>query len=278
MKRGTANFKILFLGTGTSAGVPMVACGCAVCSSRDPRDRRLRSSIYLKVGGLCILVDTSPDFRAQALRHKIARIDHLLVTHAHVDHLFGLDDVRCINTAQKADIPLHAAPETLRDIRRIFGYIFKKAVPGTYRPKLNLVPIKGPFSLDAPLGGKIEITPVPVVHGWTSTVGFVFDYAGLRFAYVPDCHDLLPESLALLENLDLLALDTLKRGEHPTHLSLRRALDYIARIAPRRALLTHIGHDFSHEALCGELADAGLDSISPAYDGLAIDLAKEARR
>lgn len=268
------SFSILFLGTGTSAGVPMVACHCGVCSSSDPRDRRQRSSIYLSVGGLEILVDTSPDFREQALRHRIERIDHLLVTHAHVDHLFGLDDVRCINTAQRSDIPLHAARETLDDIRRIFGYIFKDAVPGTYRPKLNLIPIDGPFALDAPQGGSVSVTPVPVVHGWTKTLGFVFGYAGLRFAYVPDCHDLPAESLDLLRGLDLLALDTLKRGEHPTHLSLGRALEYVRELAPRRVLLTHIGHDFSHEALCRELADRGMPHVAPAYDGLAFDMAE----
>lgn len=249
----------------------MVACDCPVCTSPDPRDKRSRSSIYISAGGLKVLVDTSPDFREQALRHGIRRVDRLLVTHAHVDHLFGLDDIRRINTVQGSDIPLHAAPETLDDIRRIFGYIFRAAVPGTYRPKLELFPVSGPFSFATP-GGELRVEPVETVHGWTKTLGYVFGYSGHRFGYVPDCHELPPASRDALRDLDLLAIDCLKHRPHPTHLSLDEALSIIGDLKPRRTLLTHIGHDLGHDALSRELAERGFANVSPAYDGLSLDL------
>lgn len=269
----SGEFKIRFLGTGTSAGVPMVACDCPVCTSQDPRDRRLRSSVILSVGGLEILVDTSPDFREQAIRSGLRHVDRLLITHSHVDHLFGLDDIRRINTVQGSDIPLYAAGETIRDIRRIFSYVFSDPIPGTYRPKLTLHSVEGPFSFPAPQGGEVSIVPIPVIHGRTKTLGFTFCYSGRKFAYVPDCHDIPGPSMAALAGLDLLAIDTLKRSRHPTHLSLDEAVAISAELAPRRTLLTHIGHDLGHNALLRELAERGLSAtVSPAFDGLEIDL------
>ena len=265
------SFKILFLGSGTSAGVPMVACDCPVCHSSDPHDRRTRSSIYISVGGLKILVDTSPDFREQALRHDIRRVDHIFITHAHVDHLFGLDDIRRINTVQNTDIPLHAAPETLIDIRRIFDYVFRDPIPGTYRPQLTLLEMRGPILIDAPAGGQVEVAPVDVVHGHTKTLGYVFTYAGRRFGYVPDCHEMPPATKAALSGIDLLVLDTLKRTPHPTHLTLEAALSFIDELKPRRALLTHIGHSLSHAELEAELAAHGPVKVAPAYDGLEVE-------
>ena len=143
-------FKLLVLGTGTSAGVPMIGCDCAVCKSQDPLNHRLRSSAYISAGDLRILIDTSPDFREQALRADIRHIDAVFVTHAHVDHLFGLDDIRRINTVQgEIPMPLYASSSTLDDIRRIFDYIFKPNVPGTYRPKLDLRVFEEPISIPA---------------------------------------------------------------------------------------------------------------------------------
>lgn len=264
--------KILFLGSGTSSGVPMVACNCKVCQSTDTHDKRFRSSIYVDVGGLKILVDTSPDFRQQALRHGIERIDHLFITHAHVDHLFGLDDIRRINTIQKSVIPLHAAPETLGDIKRIFDYIFKPAIPGTYRPQLSLEGFSDTVTLPDTSGNPLKVTAVDIIHGTIKTNGYIFDHDGSRFAYIPDCHEIPETSMAKLTNLDLLILDTLKRASHPTHLSLDAALKLIDEISPKRALLTHLGHDMMHTELVHELALRGYTNVAPAFDGLEINL------
>ena len=269
-----SDFKLLFLGTGTSTGVPMIGCDCPVCQSSDPHNRRLRSSIYISAGDLRILVDTSPDFREQALKHNIRKVDAVLITHAHVDHLFGLDDIRRLNTIQKADIPLYANADGLNDIRRIFDYIFKPNVPGTYRPKLDLRPSDAPFEITA-LNGEgpaLPVTPFRVVHGWTATQGYRFDYNGASLAYMPDCNELPESSRAVIRGIDTLILDTLRYRPHPTHLSLEQSLAVIADIKPRRAWLTHICHDLDHDKLTSELLEMGFPNVRPAYDGLEIEL------
>ena len=268
-------FKLLFLGTGTSAGVPMIGCDCAVCKSPDPLNHRLRSSAYLTAGDLRILIDTSPDFREQALRADIRRIDATLITHAHVDHLFGLDDIRRINTVQgETPMPLYASSSTLDDIRRIFDYIFKPNVPGTYRPKLDLRPFEDPISIPARDNGDetLEITPFIVTHGWTHTQGFRFDFCDRSLAYMPDLNALPDESREIIRGVDVLVLDTLRYRTHPTHLSLDQSLEIIADVKPGRAFLTHICHDFDHSALVADLNARDLTHVRPAYDGLEIDI------
>lgn len=267
-----SSFKVLFLGTGTSTGVPMIGCDCPVCESENPRNRRLRSSIYLSAGELKILVDTSPDFREQALCHNVRRVDNLLITHAHVDHLFGLDDIRRINTIQRASIPVWSSPEAIGDIRRIFSYVFVDSVPGTYRPKLETKILEGQLVLDDHGGSQLVVTPIDVVHGWTRTFGYRFDYNGKRFAYIPDCHELPEASIEQLKNLDCLVLDACKYTEHPTHFSVEEAVRAITMLSPRRAFLTHISHSIEHEALEQKLLQNGLGYIKPAYDGLKIEI------
>ncbi len=268
-------FNLLFLGTGTSAGVPMIGCDCAVCKSQDPLNHRLRSSAYLSAGDLRILIDTSPDFREQALRADIRHIDAVLITHAHVDHLFGLDDIRRINTVQgEVPMPLYASSSALGDIRRIFDYIFKPNVPGTYRPKLDLLPSDAPFSIPAQKEGDevLNITPFAVTHGWTHTQGFWFDFGGRSLAYMPDLNALPDESRETIRGVDVLVLDTLRYRPHPTHLSLDQSLEIVADIKPGRAFLTHICHDFDRSARVAGLNARGLPHVRPAYDGLRIDI------
>lgn len=251
----------------------MIGCDCEVCRSMDPHDTRLRSSVYVTVGDMRILIDTSPDLRQQALRENIRRVDAILITHAHVDHLFGLDEVRRINTIQGGGpIPLYAASQTLADIRRIFDYVFGENIAGTYRPKLDLVPADAPFALHPANGPEVSVTPFEVVHGHTVTLGYRLDHDGASLAYMPDCASLPDSSRDVLHGLDVLVLDALRHRPHPTHLTIAQSLAIVADLTPRRAFLTHICHDHSHAAITAELDALGLPHVRPAYDGLEIDI------
>jgi phosphoribosyl 1,2-cyclic phosphate phosphodiesterase len=252
--------RITFLGTGTSHGVPMIGCGCATCVSPDPRDTRLRPSIYVETPGARVLVDAGPDLRAQALRHQIARVDAILFTHGHADHILGMDDVRRFNALMRAAMPCHGDAATLDDIRRMFGYVFDPAAPqGGGLPQLDLIPIDGPFAI-----GDLDVIPVPVDHGARPILGFRFD----RFAYLTDCSRIPDASWALLEGLAVLVLDALRIRPHPTHFSLDEAIATAARIGAGRTFFTHMCHDLQHAA-----TDARLPAgMALAYDGLVLQL------
>jgi phosphoribosyl 1,2-cyclic phosphate phosphodiesterase len=253
--------KITVLGSGTSVGVPTIGCHCDVCTSADPRDNRMRPSILIGYEGRNVLVDTTPDFRTQALRAKIERVDAILFTHAHADHLMGLDDVRPFNFRQKGRIPIYAAPPTMEAIRRSFQYVFEEVERATNVPKLDPRLIDGaPFDLFG-----LEFTPVPVLHGSTPIHGFRFGGA----AYLTD-HSEIPESSCdLLLGLDVLFLDALRYKPHPTHSTVERSIKTVERLAPRRAFFTHISHDLGHER-----AESMLPAnIRLAYDGLEIEVA-----
>lgn len=265
-------FPVKFLGTGTSSGVPLVGCACGVCSSRRRENKRLRSSVLLTPGNLSILVDTSIDFRRQALACRLEKIDCVILTHAHVDHLFGLDEVRFFNGPGSSPMPLYGSPSALKDVRRIFDYAFKEAPKGTYRPRLELVEAVSPFEIKDGFGASVVATPLPVVHGQGETYGYRFDCMGKSFAYIPDCKEIPGSTMERLRSLDLLAIDTLKDTPHPTHMCLEESLRAIGAISPRRALLTHIGHRLEHFALKEELERRGYGFVSPAYDGLRVVL------
>ena len=251
---------IRFLGTGTSHGVPMIGCRCATCRSADPRDRRSRPSILLELGnGVRVLVDTTPDLRAQALAADLDRVDAILFTHCHADHVMGLDDVRRFNVLQQAAVPGYGDARTLKELRRTFAYIFEAADEGGGIPRIHLCPIRGPFSI----GGE-TFTPVPVWHGQREILGFrVRD-----FAYLTDCSGIPDPSWALLGGLETLAIDALRHRPHPTHFTVAQALDVSARVGARRTWLTHICHDLPHAATNASLP-AGVEL---AYDGLRIEI------
>ena len=253
--------KITVLGSGTSVGVPTIGCHCDVCTSKDPRDNRLRPSILIGYEGRNVLIDTSPDFRQQALRAQIERLDAVLFTHSHADHLMGLDDVRPFNFRQKERIPIYADPPTMEAIRRCFRYVFEVKERSTNIPKLDTHLIDGsPFDLFG-----LTFTPVPVLHGAETIHGFRFGDA----AYLTD-HSEIPEaSLALLQNLDVLFLDALRYKPHPTHSTVERSIKTVELLAPRRAFFTHIGHDLGHERAESMLPP----HIRLAYDGLEIEVA-----
>lgn len=253
--------RVRFLGTGTSHGVPMIGCDCGVCRSTDPRDQRSRPSIAIESDdGFVVLVDTTPDLRTQALRHDLRRIDAILFTHSHADHLMGLDEVRRYNMLTRQPMPVFGDAATLREVRRAFAYIFESDAPkGGGVPDLRLFPIAGAFCLD-----RLVVQPVPIRHGPWNILGFRFG----GFAYLTDCNGIPDASLALLQNLDCLVLDALRRRPHPTHFTLDEAVAMAKRIGAARTLFTHIAHDLSHAGTCAELP-AGM---SLAHDGLAVDV------
>jgi len=250
--------KVTFLGTGTSVGVPRIACSCPVCRSDDPRNQRLRCSILLEHAGQTALVDTPPDLRTQALRQGLVRLDAVLFTHAHADHLHGLDDVRCFRFGRDAPVPCYGDAATIGRIRHVFDYAFA-ADHASSVPQLELHVIDGPFPL---LGRQVE--PVTVFHGPLPILAFRLG----SFAYVTDCSAIPPRSMEQLQGLDVLVLDALRHREHPTHFNVDQALEAIAALRPARAYLTHIAHDLEHVATNAALPPG----VELACDGLTLEV------
>jgi phosphoribosyl 1,2-cyclic phosphate phosphodiesterase len=253
--------KVLVLGSGTSHGVPMIGCECATCRSTDPRDKRSRASVLIQVsGGPSVLIDTTTDLRAQALAHGVKRVDAIVYTHSHADHVMGLDDVRRFNILQKGAIPCYADERTLRDLRRIYAYMFDPSTPkGGGIPQVVLTAIAGEFCI-----GAATFVPVPIMHGSRR----IFGYRLGSFAYLTDCSSIPEESWPLLSGVQTLILDALRERPHPTHLSLIEALAIVERLGPAHAYFTHMCHDLGHAATCARLP-AGVEL---AYDGLSFDI------
>jgi phosphoribosyl 1,2-cyclic phosphate phosphodiesterase len=251
---------ITVLGSGTSSGVPTIGCNCPVCTSDDPRDQRLRPSILIRYGGRSILIDTTPDFRQQALRARIDRIDAILYTHAHADHILGLDDVRPFNYRQRQAIPVYGDGGTLDALQRVFRYAFEAPPEQTAIPRIKLNPLNGtPFDLFG-----LEFTPVPLVHGNSAVLGFRFGAA----AYLTDHSDIPEASKEKLRGLDVLFLDALRHRPHPTHSTVERSIEWVKELKPRRAFFTHICHDLHHERTQAALPPG----VFLAHDGLEIDV------
>ncbi|PYS92963.1 MAG: MBL fold metallo-hydrolase [Acidobacteria bacterium] len=251
--------KLTLLGTGTSTGVPSIGCECETCQSDDPRDKRLRVSVLVEHDGQTVLVDTSSDFRQQALRHRLKWLDAVLVTHCHADHIFGLDDIRPLNFRHGA-LGVYANERAWVDIRRIFKYVFEPTYFGGGLPQViaHTVVAGAPFSLSR----NLLVTPLEVIHGRLPVIAYRFN----DFAYATDLSEIPPAAMKSLRDLDVLVLDCLRIKPHPTHLWLERALAYIAELKPRRAYLTHIAHDIKHAR------DSRLlpDGVEWGYDGLEI--------
>ena len=253
--------KITVLGSGTSVGVPTIGCHCDVCRSADPRDNRLRPSILVSYDGRNVLIDTTPDFRLQALRAGIDHLDAVIFTHAHADHVMGLDDVRPFNFRQKTRIPIYAAEETMASIRRCFQYIFDGMKKESNVPQLDARILDGtPFDVFG-----LEFQPVTILHGRQPIYGFRFGAA----AYLTDHSDIPEESMRRLSGLDVLFLDALRHKPHPTHSTVDRSLKTADALGARRVFFTHICHDLAHERT---------ESLLPAhvrlaYDGLEIEVA-----
>src|SRR6266403_2108617 len=258
-----APIKVTVLGSGTSMGVPSLACHCRVCTSKDPHDNRLRPSLLLSRNGQNVIIDTTPDFRQQALRVNLDRLDAILLTHGHADHILGFDDIRPFNIRQKSALPVYSNEETFRIIRRAFAYVFDDTPTQSTVPSVDLHVINGPFEL---MG--LQFVPVPLLHGDLEVLGFRFG----RAAYLTDFSSLPPASAALLEDLDDLVIDALRDIPHPMHQTVDQALALIEKLKPRRAWFTHIAHDVPHAETNDRLRKLGLRHVQMAYDGLQFDV------
>jgi phosphoribosyl 1,2-cyclic phosphate phosphodiesterase len=239
----------------------MIGCDCATCQSTDSRDQRLRPSIFVETdAGTSILVDAGPDLRAQALRHRIRRVDAIVFTHGHADHILGLDDVRRYNFIHQRPMACFGDQRTIDDVRQAFAYVFDpRTQKGGGLPRVETFVIAGPFTI-----GRQEIVPVPVLHGKRPILGFRTG----RFAYLTDCSEIPEASWPLLHGLDVLVIDALRHRPHPTHFSLPEAVDASRRIGAPRTYFTHMCHDLPHAA-----TSAGLpDGMQLAYDGLVVDV------
>jgi phosphoribosyl 1,2-cyclic phosphate phosphodiesterase len=236
----------------------MIGCRCATCTSSDPRDQRLRPSILVELAnGSALVVDTAPDFRTQALRFGVLRVDAVLFTHPHADHLLGLDEIRRFNTLQGCAIPCYGNPDTIGEVRRVFAYAFEPRQEGGGVPQLELRPVTGPFT-----AAGTTVTPVPVTHGRLPIHGYRIG----AFAYLTDCSAIPDESWPLLDGVRTLVVGALRHRAHPTHFTVAQALDVVARVRPERALLTHIAHDLGHAETSRHLPPG----VELAYDGLVV--------
>lgn len=258
---GNGKVEVVVLGSGTSHGVPMIGCTCAVCTSDDPRDKRTRPSIAVRIADQHLLVDTAPELRLQCLATDVGSIDAVLFTHHHADHVAGLDDLRRFNWINRRALPCYGTKRTLANLRRMFAYAFEQAPDSPHsRPELELIEIDGaPFDV-----GRARVVPIPLMHGPMPVLGFRFG----RFAYCTDCSEIPPESRDLLRDLDVLILDALRLTPHPTHFNLEQAIEMAVRIGAGKTYFTHIAHEIGHEAINTDLPDG----MELAYDGLRIAL------
>lgn len=249
--------KITFLGTGTSHGVPVIGCTCRVCHSKNPKDQRTRSSILIQTNGADLLIDTANEFRLQALHSGIRKIDAVLYTHCHADHVFGFDDLRIFSQRSGKSLPIYGNENTITELKSVFSYVFRKTQEGGGKPQVTPIIIDKPVSICG-----VEVIPIPVFHGEIPILGYRIGNLG----YITDCSRLPVNSEAMLAGLDTLILGVIRYKPHPTHMHVNAALNLVKRLQPIQTFFTHISHCLDHEEVNSRLP-AG---VSLAYDGLII--------
>jgi phosphoribosyl 1,2-cyclic phosphate phosphodiesterase len=255
--------RLTVMGSGTSMGVPTVGCPCRVCHSSDPHDNRTRPSVLLSRGNQRVIIDTTPDFRFQALREKLDRLDAIVFTHPHADHILGFDDIRPFNLRQKSALPVYASAETLAVLKRTFAYAFSDEPAVSTIPRVILHVIDGPFELLGTLW-----RPVAAEHGYMKVLGFRVG----SMAYLTDFSRIPAESKTLLEGVDDLVIDALRDEPHPMHQTVAQALELVKELQPRRAWFTHIAHDLPHQETNERLLREGFPNVQLAYDGLSFEV------
>ncbi len=259
--------KLTILGCGTSTGVPIVGCDCAVCASERSENKRLRTSAHLRFeDGMEILIDTGPDLRQQALRYGVRVLEAVLITHLHADHIAGIDEIRVHNYLKKGPIDLFALPEHIAEIKKRFDYIFKPAIQrGGGKPNIVSHEVSGAFEV-----GGVEVIPVSLWHGKLACLGWRIGGLG----YLTDVSHIPEASYDLVRDLDLLVIGALRWTPHSTHFSVDQALAEVEKIAPKRAILIHMGHDLDYDELCATLPE----KVRPAFDGMTVELDEPPRK
>lgn len=245
----TSTLHYTLLGTGGSHGTPSIGCDCPVCTSPNPKNYRRRCSLHIHCADTHLIIDTPPDFREQVLTFGIPRLDALLLTHAHADHIMGFDDVRRFSHAHPTGLPVYSNPDTLQQMQKKFDYVLQPGYDRYATPNIQFIPLQTePLQL-----GPLTITPLPVPHGPSPTFGYRIETPHHALAYIPDCQAIPPQTLNMLDNLDVMILNALRSQPHPTHLTTEQSIDYLHRINATTSLVTHLNHDNDHDTLQAQL-------------------------
>lgn len=249
--------EITFLGTGTSHGVPVLTCNCSVCTSTDPKNKRTRSSLWVREKGTSLLIDTATEFRSQALAANIQKVDGVLYTHCHADHVFGFDDLRVFSYLTRKNIPVYGNQATIAELREVFSYAFRKTQEGGGKPQVETIEVDGQFQIQ-----DLAIQPIPVLHGDLP----IFGYRIGTLAYLTDCSHIPQSSLELLQGVETLVVGVVRYEPHYTHMHVAMALELVAQLKVKQTYFTHISHRLEHQTV-SEALPAG---VFLAYDGLTI--------